>query len=85
MIYFDDARLPFGRMKMAHMIADSEAELHAFAASIGLQRRWYQAHHWGHYDVSLTYRERALAAGARAVDTRELIRILRERDAQTLR
>lgn len=42
-VYVDDMRAPFGRMKMCHMVADSDAELHAMAARIGVARRWHQA------------------------------------------
>ena len=43
---------PFGHRKWAHLWADSEEELHAFAQSIGLQRAWFQADKFlNHYDV----------------------------------
>lgn len=58
----------FGRMKMSHMFADTEAELHAMAASIGVARRWYQG---DHYDIALSKRAAALASGACAVSYRE--------------
>ena len=56
-------RPPGGKyaMKMSHMIADTEAELHAMAARIGVARRWYQG---DHYDVSLGKRALAVKAGA---------------------
>lgn len=41
----------YGRMKMSHMIADTEAELHAMAARIGLARRWAPAGHV-HYEAA---------------------------------
>ena len=59
----------FGRMKMSHMIADTEAELHAMAARIGLARRWYQG---DHYDVSMSLRAKAIAAGAVEISMREV-------------
>ena len=72
-VYVDDMwKYPmgrFGRMKMSHMIADSEAELHAMAARIGVARRWYQG---DHYDIALSRREQAIALGAREVTVREL-------------
>ena len=45
---------------------DPPAELHAFAARIGLERRWFQDKNWphAHYDVTDTMRRAAIAAGA---------------------
>lgn len=64
-VYVDDMyRHPtgrYGRMKMSHMIADTQAELHAMAARIGVARRWYQG---DHYDIALSRRRLAVAAGA---------------------
>lgn len=83
-VYVDDMhKLPmgrFGRMKMSHMIADTEAELHAMADRIGLARRWYQG---DHYDVSLSLRAKAVAAGAVEITLRELgkMRLARRRAA----
>lgn len=72
-VYVDDMhRLPmgrFGRMKMSHMIADSVDELHAMADRIGLARRHYQG---DHYDVCLSYRALAVAAGAVEISMMEL-------------
>ena len=59
-------RAPFGRMLMCHMFADTPEELHAMADRIGVARRWCQ--HKGtpreHYDICLSKRRRAVAAGA---------------------
>lgn len=79
-VYVDDMyRTPmgrFGRMKMSHMMADSEAELIAFADLIGLSRRWLQqagqGPHRAHFDVSMSYREKAVKAGAVEVTMRDL-------------
>ena len=49
-----------------HMTADTKEELHAFAASIGCRREWFQdkpAGHW-HYDVTKSTRSKAVKAGA---------------------
>lgn len=58
----------FGRMRMSHMIADTEAELHDMAAKIGLARRWFQG---DHYDVSMALRAKAVAAGAIEITLRQ--------------
>lgn len=67
-VYVDDMRAGFGRMIMCHMIADTEAELHAMADQIGLARKWYQG---DHYDVSLSRRRAAVEAGAREITWRQ--------------
>lgn len=56
---------------MCHMWADSRAELVAFVSSIGLDTRWIQEPpraSWIHFDVSLGYKAKALAAGAIQTD-----------------
>lgn len=73
-VYVDDMRAPFGRMVMCHMVADTEAELHAMADRIGVARRWYQYPHqsrWPHYDIALSKRALAVAAGAIEITDRE--------------
>lgn len=70
--YVDNARLPFGRMLMCHLIADTPAELHAMAATIGVARRWYQkAASFPHYDICLSKRALAIRAGAVSVTDRK--------------
>lgn len=66
-VYVDDMRAKFGRLVMCHMIADTEAELHAMAERIGVRRKWFQRAAGGdHYDIALS--KRALAVGAGAVE-----------------
>lgn len=71
--YVDDMEAPYGRMKMCHMLADSDAELHALADRIGVARKWHQAppKHSSHYDIALTKKALALAAGAIAITWRQ--------------
>ena len=61
-LYVDDAQNPYGRMKMAHMIADTHAELVQAAEALGLDR-WLQ--HEGtwkeHLDVCQSKRREAIA------------------------
>lgn len=75
MVYVDNARIPFRRMLMCHLLADSEFELHAMAAAIGVARRWFQG---DHYDVCLTKRAKAIELGAKAItDRREIVAVRR--------
>ena len=53
------------------MIADTEAELHAFAHRLGMRREWYQG---DHYDLRPEGRIRARALGALEMPTREMAR-----------
>lgn len=64
----------FGRMKMSHMAADSTAELLAMADRIGVARRWIQRAGTDreHFDVCMSARARAVAAGAIETDMRTL-------------
>lgn len=77
-VYVDDARLPFGRMLMCHMVADTRDELFAMAERIGVATKWVQ--HIGtyreHFDVCLSARDRAVAAGACRITRRRLAEIL---------
>lgn len=83
MVYVDDMRAPFGRMVMCHMVADTDDELHAMAARIGVARRWHQkpGTHHSHYDICLSKRALAVAAGALEVTQREVARIARRKRA----
>ena len=66
-VYVDDMRAKFGRMVMCHMIADTDEELHAMAARIGVDRRWWQSPaktSGSHYDIALSKRALAVEFGA---------------------
>lgn len=86
-VYVDDARLPatVGRItgRWSHLFADTQAELHEFAAALGLRRAWFQPGRPGsglwHYDVTDGMRTRAIRAGAQAVTWREAPVIMRAR------
>jgi hypothetical protein len=67
----------------AHLTTDGPlAELHAFAARIGLRRAWFQDRSTPHYDLSPGKRELALDAGAVFVEARvQARRRLEERGA----
>lgn len=78
-VYVDNQRLPFRGMLMSHLVADTEAELHAMAGHLGLRRNWFQNKPRGtpHYDVSQSVRERALQSGAVPVDRAGLVQVIR--------
>lgn len=66
-VYVDDMRAKYGRMVMCQMIADTDEELHAMAAHIGVARRWWQSPELtsgSHYDIALSKRAMAEATGA---------------------
>lgn len=55
----------------SHLVSDtSTGELHAFAELLGVPRRAFDR---DHYDVPETVYERAVALGAEAVSSRELV------------
>jgi len=79
-IYVDDFRTPYGRMKMCHLLADTDEELHAMADRIGVARRWHQNTMSGsHYDIALSKRALAVAAGAIEVPVRQMAMMARNR------
>jgi hypothetical protein len=89
-ICVDDMRMPsrVGRLaaRWAHLMADTDQELHAFAAQLGLKRSWaqYPGTWKSHYDVTDAKR-RAIQIGARPIEygSQESIALLqRKRELQ---
>lgn len=82
-VYIDDmyryAIGEFQGMRMSHLIADSDAELHAMAARIGMKRQWFQG---DHYDVPMARRELAVAAGAIEITYRQAGAMRRRRSVE---
>lgn len=76
-VYIDDMYLypvgKLGRMKMSHLIADTQTELLAMVDAIGVQRKWIQ--HAGepgeHFDIAMAKRKLAIAAGAMPITLRQ--------------
>lgn len=60
-----------------HLFADTMAELHGFAASIGMKRAWFQQKRsirlFPHYDLNARRRAAAVAKGAIELDRRAFI------------
>lgn len=75
-VYVDDMRAKFGRMVMCHMAADTSAELIAMADNIGVSRKWLQQPGtWQeHFDICVSKRVDAVAAGAVEVTRKQLVR-----------
>ena len=77
MIYVD----PLKKYKSGywcHMVSDAGlAELHDFAHRLGLHRRYFHNTKHPHYDLRPAYRQKAVAAGAQEVSSKEMILKLR--------
>ena len=74
-ILVDQAIWSWRGREWAHLVSDtSYAELHAFAARLGIPTEAFQG---DHYDVPTDMRQQAIALGADAVDARELVKRLR--------
>ena len=87
MVYVDDMHETelgrFGRMRMCHMIADSDDELHAMADRIGVQRKWFQkpGTERRHYDIATSKRALAVKAGAVEISMRQCSTMVARRRA----
>jgi len=92
-VFLDDwrqhARLGPVDDRWSHLVADTEEELHAFAARLGMRRAWHQVNerrpHQAHYDVPERLRQEAIALGAVPVTWRQVGRMMRERRAALAR
>ena len=65
-----------------HLIADTVAELHSFAASLGLKESWFQSKTIPHYDLTRNKRREAVTLGAKEIDfasARRFIKLFRQR------
>jgi hypothetical protein len=80
-VFVDDMRAKFGRMIMCHMTADSDEELHAMAARIGMKPEWHQkaGTYKSHYDISLSKRKLALHFGAKEINRTQLGQMLKQK------
>ena len=74
-VYIDPPTWPGHDRLWSHLVSDtSYAELHEFAARLGIPRRAFER---DHYDVVAERYAGAVAAGARPVSTREIVARLR--------
>ena len=101
-VYVDDAHIPATIRNGAarhtstwcHLFADTQDELHAFAARLGLRRSWFQpgpargdgspSPYW-HYDLTARKRHQALRLGAQAVTWHQSIQIIHDRETRAER
>jgi hypothetical protein len=69
-----------GRMKMSHMLADTDEELHAMADRIGVDRKHHQNGMSGsHYDIALSKRALAVQSGAVEITLRQAAMMTKHR------
>ncbi len=79
-VYVDDFFASYGRMRMSHLLADSDDELHAMADRIGVNRRWHQNGPSGsHYDIALSKRALAIQFGAVEITVRQAAMMTKNR------
>ncbi|MEJ8574392.1 DUF4031 domain-containing protein [Microbaculum marinum] len=85
-VYVDEAIWHWHGRNWCHLLADSEDELHRFAAQLGIHRSSYQGPPRTakpHYDLTAWERRLALSRGAVACTRHEIIAVLRSlRDAR---
>lgn len=90
-VYVDNADIPFRGMKMSHLWADSLEELLAMVDTIKVNRRWIQGHptlsigkhrnaSWVHFDIALSKKRLAIAAGAVLTDKYGPLEFLAKRE-----
>jgi hypothetical protein len=76
MVYVGNLEFGYGRMKMSHMVADTEKELHEMAAMIGIARKWFQNKKEDgidHYDICKSKKQLAIKLGAVLMPDREIV------------
>ena len=82
-MYVDRAVWEWRGQRWCHLLTDTDEELHAFAAALGLKRAWFQhrpERPWqDHYDLPEEVRRAAVRAGAVESDMRRVAAHLRAR------
>lgn len=71
MVYVDDSRIPYKRLLMGHVIADTPEELVAAAEAVGMKAAWLQNLPSGvHFDACLEKRRLLVKNGAVQISAR---------------
>lgn len=79
-VYVDDAIWSWAGRRWCHMLADDIAELHRFAALLGVHQLSYQGPpktSAPHYDITGFERDRAVRLGAVPCGREEIVRVFR--------
>jgi hypothetical protein len=78
-VYVDTMAASYGRMIMFHMLGDTDQELHAIAALIGVERKWHQkpGTHHSHYDICKSMRAFAVQFRAVEIGRREVANLIK--------
>lgn len=79
-VYIDAAIWPHAGRRWCHLLADDEAELHGFAARLGIKRSSYQGPpktSAPHYDITGLERDRAVRLGAVECSREEIVAVFR--------
>lgn len=81
MVYIDNINLPYGRMTMNHMMADTTEELLQMADKIGVNRKWiqYKGTEYEHFDICLSKKKKAIEFGAKEIGRKEIVDIIKNR------
>ena len=74
--------------RWCHLLADDDAELHAFAAALGIERRRFQTRPerpWiDHYDIDEPRRSAAIERGSIELERHEVVRLIARRRAAAI-
>jgi hypothetical protein len=79
-VYVDAAIWHYAGRRWCHLLADDEAELHRFAAVLGVKRSSYQGPpktSAPHYDITGFERDRAVRMGAVECSREEIVAVFR--------
>jgi hypothetical protein len=74
-VYVDNAAIPYGLMKMCHMVADTAQELHEMANKLGIK---FEHYHNYHYNICQSKRRKAIELGAVKITFRQAVLVRRE-------